>query len=200
MPGLISQDGKRHRLLGCGRNAEFVRRAQLELQVTKFVSEPSHQNRIAGPSARGDHVRVRAPWQDEAFDGGANRTRGESGRGCDNIGSHFRLYASRARTASTRELADELTAKFLPPRGLGRLLLKKIVLQKTGDDILVDSSPGAMRPSRSNCRFMSSAANASITMFPGPVSKAKTWPGEAPGGIAVKLAIPPIFRAILPTR
>ena len=110
------------------------------------------------------------------------------------------MSASRARPLERRNSEMNSRPNSSLPAVFGGFARKKGLAKTRCNTGSITLPEAAIVPVSSKGRLNSCCAKASITMFPGPVSKASMRSRLAAAGMAVRFAIPPMFCAILPIR
>ena len=192
----MREHGKRHRLLGFRWKAELIREMQADghgsssrrnIAISVGFFAPPPETIICFATAAAARIRIAA-------------TRSAGLRPQSNAPS-MPLPSPLRRACWRRGRAGENGSTYSRPNS-SRPAVRGGFWRKKGARNNLAITPSSTRPEaailplRSKRFSKSSSITASITMLPGPVSKARTWPSDAPAGIAVRFAIPPIFCAM----
>ena len=180
LPRSVSQNRKGTGLFGVGIDAEFGGCCDPALRAKG--RELPHELRVVNAAARSDNFRS---LRRESNYAACDRGRGESSRCCDEV---FRGHGGQGADESLRRTVRAPRSwEEARPGNMGHAAIWSEAERST-------CPRAAMRPARSKRCLppVMPSTSWSITMLPGPVSKAMAFP---PGESTVMLAIPPMLRA-----
>ena len=194
MDGFVRQQGEGKGLLGIAGHSQRVGGDDFDLR--QCGRKLRHDQRIARAAARDDQLLDARSRPDPAIDGVDDRKRRQYGRRANQIVRTRAMAASPIEDALQTDFAVLLAARRLRRRPAG----------STDRRAAYRAAPGSKRPrwaifaSRSKCRrpCVKWRTSPSITMLPGPVSKAKTSFGLRGAGNHGELAMPPMLSAARP--